>query len=64
LKNKIFSILYIMPYSDHYEQLEYYQLWYSAHRKQHLDKMIKYYYDNRTKILKQRKIKYKESKKK
>jgi hypothetical protein len=52
-----------MPYSDHYEQLEYYQLWYSDHRKQHLDKMIKYYYDNRTKILKQRKIKYKESKK-
>ena len=46
------------------EQLEYYQLWYSAHRKQHLDQMIKYYYDNRTKILKQRKIKYKESKKK
>ena len=52
-----------MPYSDHYDQLEYYKLWYSAHKKEHLDKMIKYYYDNRTKILKQRKIKYKESKK-
>jgi hypothetical protein len=43
-----------MPYSDHYEQLEYYQLWYSKHRKQHLEKMIQYYYDNRSKILKQR----------
>ncbi len=45
-----------MPYSDHYEQLEYYQLWYSKHRIQHLEKMIQYYYDNRSKNLKQRKI--------
>ncbi len=51
MKNKIFSILYILPYSEHYEPLEYYQRWHSAHRKQHLDKMIKHYYDNRTKIL-------------
>ena len=53
-----------MPYSDHYEQLEYYQLWYSKHRKQHLGKMIQYYYDNIYKILKHRKIKYKHSKNK
>ena len=53
-----------MPYADHDFQLEYYHLWYTKHRKQHLEKMTKYYYDNRTKILKQHKIKYKQSKNK
>jgi hypothetical protein len=53
-----------MPYADHDFQLEYYHLWYTKHRKQHLEKMKKYYYDNRTKILKQHKIKYKQSKNK
>ena len=49
MKNKIFSILYFMSYSDHYEPLDYYQSWHSSHRKQHLDKMIKHRYENRTK---------------
>ena len=53
-----------MPYSDHQQQLEYYHTWYTAHKDQHLKKMIKYYYDNRTKILKQHKLKYKMSKNK
>ena len=39
-----------MPYSDHYEQLEYYQLWYSDHRKQHLDKIIKNFKTEEIKI--------------
>ena len=53
-----------MPYADHDFQLEYYHLWYTKHRNQHLEKMTKYYYDNRTKILKQHKLKYKMSKNK
>ena len=53
-----------MPYADHYDQLDYYAVWYMKHRKEHLEKMTKYYYDNRTKILKERKLKYKQSKKK
>jgi hypothetical protein len=44
-----------MPYAGHDFQLEYYHLWYTKPRNQHLDKMIQYYYDNRTEILKQRK---------
>ncbi len=43
-----------MPYEGHDFQLEYCH----KHRNQHLDKVIEYYYDNRTEILKQRKIKY------
>jgi hypothetical protein len=27
-----------MPYADHDFQLEYYHLWYTKHRKQHLEK--------------------------
>ena len=53
-----------MPYSDHQQQLEYYSTWYVANKDQHLKKMSKYYYDNRTKILKQHKLKYKMSKNK
>ena len=52
-----------MPYSDHYDQLEYYKLWYMDNRQHQIEKMTKYYYDNRTKILKQRRQKYKQSKK-
>jgi hypothetical protein len=44
-----------MPYADHDFQLEL-MVWYTKHRKQHLEKMTKYYYDNRTNILKQHKI--------
>ena len=46
-----------MPYSDHQQQLEYYNTWYTANKDQHLKQMTKYYYDNRTKILKQHKLK-------
>jgi hypothetical protein len=53
-----------MPYSDHYDQLEYYKLWYMDHKEQQLKKMTQYYYDNRIKILKQRRKKYKQSKNK
>ena len=52
-----------MPYSEHEQQLEYYKLWYFDNRKDHIKKMTEYYYKNRDKILKQRKIKYKKSKK-
>ncbi len=51
-----------MPYADHDFQLDYYNLWYTKHRKEHIKKMTEYYYENRTKILKQRKLKYKEFK--
>ena len=53
-----------MPYSDHYDQLEYYKLWYMDNREQQLKKMTQYYYDNRIKILTQRRKKYKQSKNK
>ncbi len=53
-----------MPYSDRDEQIEYNQVWYLKHQDEHIKKMKQYYYDNRAKILKQHKIKYKQSKKK
>jgi hypothetical protein len=33
------------------------------HREEQINKMSKYYYDNKTEILKHKKIKYKQSKK-
>jgi hypothetical protein len=53
-----------MPYANHKDQVDYNHLWYVHHRGHQIDKMTKYYYDNRTKILKQKKLKYKQSKNK
>jgi len=52
-----------MPYSNRYDQIEYNHMWYLQHQDEHIKTMTKYYYDNRTKILKQNKLKYKQSKK-
>jgi hypothetical protein len=52
-----------MPYSDYNDSIEYNHYWYLMHRNEQINKMTKYYYDNRSKILKQHKIKYKQSKK-
>ena len=53
-----------MPYADPKDRALYNRLWYGEHREEHLKKMIQYYYDHRTKILRQNKIKYKQSKNK
>ena len=47
-----------MQYADYYQQLEYYNTWYYENRDKHFKKTTKYYYDNRSKILYQRKLKY------
>ena len=52
-----------MPYSDNYDLLDYLKVWYQNHREEHIKNTLEYYYKNRTKILKQRKLKYKNSKK-
>ena len=52
-----FKRFYIMPYSEHEQQLEYYRLWYADNRDEHIEKMTKYYYKNRENILKQHRIK-------
>ncbi len=52
-----------MQYADYYQQLEYYNTWYYENRDKHFKKTTKYYYDNRSKILYLRKLKYKQSKK-
>ena len=52
-----------MHYSYRKDQLDYYHLWYLMHREEQINKMSKYYYDNKTEILKHKKIKYKQSKK-
>ena len=51
-----------MPYSDNYDLLDYLKVWYQNHREEHIKNTLEYYYKNRTKILKQRKLKYKNSK--
>ena len=53
-----------MPYADNYDLLDYLKVWYQNHREEHIKNTLDYYYKNRTKILKQRKLKYKNSKKK
>ena len=53
-----------MPYSNNYDLLDYLKVWYMNHREEHIKNTLDYYYKNRTKILKQRKLKYKNSKKK
>ena len=52
-----------MPYADHFEQLQYYQMWYFKNREHHIKNTSDYYYKNKNKILKQHKLKYKNSKK-
>ena len=50
-----------MPYADHDQQVEYNHLWYMKNRDYQIEKMTKYYYNNKNDILKQRKIKYNQS---
>ncbi len=45
-----------MPYADYYQQLDYYNTWYYEIKDKHLKQMTKYFYDNRSKILDQRKL--------
>ena len=51
-----------MPYSDNYDLLDYLKVWCQNHREEHIKNTLEYYYKNRTKILKQRKLKYENSK--
>ena len=53
-----------MPYTNHDDQVVYNHLWYMKNRDYQIEKMTQYYYNNKTKILKQHKIKYKQSKNK
>ena len=55
------SCVSYMPYADNYDLLDYLKVWYMNHREEH--SKILYYYKNKTKILKQRKLKYEISKK-
>jgi hypothetical protein len=36
-----------MPYSDYNDRIEYNHYWYLMHRDEQINKMTKYYYDNR-----------------
>jgi hypothetical protein len=52
-----------MPYSNCYDQIVYNHIWYLQHQNDSIQRMSKYYYENRAKILKQDKLKYKQYKK-
>jgi hypothetical protein len=53
-----------MPFVDRDQYIDYLRDWYIDNKEQHIKNVLEYYYKNRTKILKQRKLKYKNSKKK
>ena len=58
-------LLYVnMPFVDRDQYIDYLRDWYIDNKEQHIKNVLEYYYKNRTKILKQRKLKYKNSKKK
>ena len=52
-----------MLYFDKGEYIDYMREWYQKHKEEHIKNTLEYYYKKRTKILKQRKLKYKNSKK-
>ena len=53
-----------MPFVDRDQYIDYLRDWYIDNKEHHIKNVLEYYYKNRTKILKQRKLKYKNSKKK
>ena len=50
----VISYIYIVPYADHDDQVEYNHAWCIYNRDYRIEKMTQYYNNNKTQILKQK----------